>query len=502
MSPTAEAGAEPLRRLAITATTAVAVLMQTLDSTIVNVALPHMQGELSATPDQITWLITSYILATALMTPPCGVLANRFGQKPLFLCGIAGFTAASMLCGFATSLEEMVLCRVLQGASGAVLVPLSQAILLDSYPRAKHGQALAIWSMGATLGPVLGPTLGGWLTEYYSWRWIFYINLPVGLLAFTGAALSMRKGAPGMRRRFDLFGFLLLSCGVASLQLMLDRGETLNWFSSMEIVIELLIAGTAFYLFLVHVFTTREPFVDPLLFRDRNFAVATVLMFVSVMCLFGGMTLTPLFMQNLLGLPVETAGWLLAPRGLGTMIGMWCAGRLIGRLDTRWLVLFGFVLVALTVAEMATFNLEVSQRTLAINGLLQGFGSGFVFLPINTAAFMTLPAQLRNEATSIYSLVRNIGTSIGIAALVTLLAQNSQRHHAELVERVTPFQPALPPLWDWQTPAGAALLNAEISRQASLMAFIDDFWLMAVLPLCVLPVLFFLGRRRGGAAGG
>src|SRR4051812_35900492 len=322
-----------------------ATIMQALDTTIANVALPYMMGSLSATLDQINWVLTSYIVAAAIMTPVTGFLTARFGRKRVFLATVAGFTAASVLCGMAASLEQMVLFRLLQGVFGAPLVPLSQSVLLDSYPKERHGSAMALWGVGVMVGPILGPTLGGWLTEYYDWRWVFYINLPIGILTFLGlsAFLSETKTS---RVALDWLGFLTLSLGIGALQMMLDRGEQLDWFSSTEVVLEAALTGLSLYLFLVHTATAERPFISPKMFRDRNFAIGLVFIFMVGIILLATLALLTPYLQNLMGYPVITAGIVLAPRGVGTMIAMIIVGRVINRVDPRGLIILGLLLTS------------------------------------------------------------------------------------------------------------------------------------------------------------
>ncbi len=483
-----------------------ATIMQALDTTIANVALPHMQGSMSATQDQISWVLTSYIVAAAIMTPPTGYLAARFGRKRLFIASVAGFTIASMLCGAATSLPEMVLFRLLQGAFGAGLVPLSQAVLLDTYPREQHGSAMAMWGMGVMLGPILGPTLGGYLTEYYNWRWVFYINLPVGILALTGiiASVSETEKRPGLP--FDWFGFALLSLAIGALQIMLDCGELQDWFSSYEILIEAALFAVCLYMFLVHMFTARNPFLQPGLFKDRNFAVGLCLIFIVGIVLLATLALLPPFLQDLMGFPVVTAGLVLAPRGIGSMVAMIAVGQLVRRVDTRLLILFGLSLTALALYQMSEFTAEVSIRTIVITGLIQGVGLGFTFVPLSTITFATLDPQYRTDGTAMFSLMRNIGSSIGISVMITLLTQNTQIVHAALVSHLTPFrlamqQPWLPDAWNWHTTAGAEALNQVVTAQAATIAYLDDFQAMMWIVIAVIPLLLLMQGPKHQAAG-
>ena len=482
-----------------------ATIMQALDTTIANVALPYMQGSLSAAADQINWVLTSYIVAAAIATPVTGFLEARLGRKRLFLIAVAGFTAASVLCGIAVSLPEMVLFRLVQGLFGASLVPLSQAVLLDSYPKEKHGSAMAMWGMGVMVGPILGPTLGGWLTEAYDWRWVFYINVPIGIVTFLGLSAYLSQTRTS-RAGFDWFGFAMLSIAIGSFQMMLDRGEQLDWFSSTEIWIEAVLAALAFYLFLVQTFTLKtaggkQPFIDLAIFKDRNFTVGLCFIFVVGIILLASLALITPYLQNLMGYPVVTAGLVLAPRGVGTMVAMMIVGRLINRVDPRTLLGSGLLLTAAVLWEMTGFTPDVSEWTLIRTGILQGMGLGFMFVPLSTITLATLPGHLRTQGTALYSLVRNIGSSIGISLVIFLLTRNTQLVHAELAGKVTPYNDALAALapgriWDMATTLGRAALNAEVTRQAMVVAYANDFKLMMVVALAALPLIFLLRRSK------
>jgi DHA2 family multidrug resistance protein len=499
------AAAAPLNRGMITLSVMLATVMQVVDTTIVNVALPHMQGAMAATQDQISWVLTSYIVAAAIMMPLTGVLADRLGRKRLFAAAVIGFTLASMLCGAATSLTQLVVFRALQGALGASLVPLSQAVLLDTYPREKHGSAMALWGVGVMVGPILGPTLGGYLTEYYSWRWAFYINLPVGILALLGIAAFVPEAKGAEKRGFDFFGFALLSIAIGALQLMLDRGNALDWFDSPEVVLEAATAALAFYLFMVHMFTAEKPFIEPGLFADRNFVAGILLMFTVGVLLLATMALLPPFLQSLLGFPAITAGYVLAPRGVGTMLAMMVVGRIVGKVDTRLLVLTGFMLVAWSLHDMTQFNTEVGSAEIISTGLVQGVGLGFIFVPLSTIAFATLAPSLRNEGTAMFSLVRNIGGSVGISLVMTMLGHELQSSHAALSESITPFRdafqaPGVPQLWSWSTELGRAALDSEVTRQALMIAYLNDFRFMMYLSVLAVPLLFLLRSPRRTAS--
>ena len=489
----------PLQKGFITLSIMLATIMQALDTTIANVALPHMQGELSATQEQISWVLTSYIIAAAIMTAPTGVLAAKFGRKKLFLISVIGFTFASVLCGIAATLPEMVLFRLLQGVFGAALVPLSQAVLLDINPQHRHGQAMAMWGVGVMLGPILGPTLGGWITEYYNWRWCFFINVPIGIFATLGLLAFMPETKLDPSRRFDFFGFGLLSLFLGSMQMMLDRGQTKDWFSSPEIVGEGLLAVICLYMFLVHILTAPKPFIEPAMFKDSNYSFSLMFMFVMGILILATMALLPPYLQGLMGYPVVTTGMVLAPRGVGTMASMMLAGKLLGKVDVRLIIFTGLVLTAMSLWQMSLFNLEITEGMLVKTGLLQGFGMGCVFVPLSTVAYATLPGHYRNDATAVFSLIRNIGSSIGVSIMVTLVSQNTQINHMELGARLSPFGmtaailQAIPqtPINPYST-AGIEILNAEVTRQAAAISYLNDFRLMTwvvVVAMLILPLL-------------
>jgi len=481
-----------------------ATIMQALDTTIANVALPHMQGSLSATQEQISWVLTSYIVAAAIMTPPTGFLAARFGRKRTFLAAVTVFTIASVLCGVAQTLPEMVAFRLLQGMFGAALVPLSQAVLLDSYPKEQHGSAMALWGLGVMVGPILGPTLGGYLTDVYNWRWVFLINLPFGILAFLGILGFVPETNRDRERPFDFFGFAMLSLGIGALQLMLDRGETKGWFGSTEIIVETALAGLGLYLFLVQMLTAERPFLEPRLFKDRNLVVGLSFIFVVGVVLLATLALMPPFLQNLMHYPVVTTGLVLAPRGIGTMIAMILVGRLVGRVDARILIFGGLTATALSLWEMAGFTTDVSEWTIVRTGIVQGLGLGFIFVPLSTLTFATLAPDLRTEATGMFSLLRNLGSSIGVSIVTALLTQYTQINHETLGEHITPYNPMmqapmLPSMWDPATPAGVAALNAAVTQQAATIAYLNDFRLMMYVVLLALPMLLLL-RKPARAA--
>ncbi|MGH8150079.1 MAG: DHA2 family efflux MFS transporter permease subunit [Steroidobacteraceae bacterium] len=490
-----------LHRVPITISVMLASILQALDTTIASVALPRMGGALSATLDEMEWVLTSYIVAAAVMTPLGGWLANRYGRKRVLLVSVAGFTVCSALCGMTQSLGEIVVFRTLQGMAGAALVPLSQAVLLDAYPTEQHGRATALWGMGVLIGPIIGPTLGGWLTDHYSWRWVFYINVPFGLLCLAGLLTYMRE-SPRRVAPFDLFGFATLSLGIGALQIMLDRGQLLDWFSSTQIVVEAGVAALAFYLFFVHSFTARHPFVNLRLFRDRNFAVGNLFIFVIGVVIYATLALLPPMLQDLMGYSVTLSGVLTSPRGVGAFITMAFVGRLFGRVDTRVLVALGLGTAALALSIMCRFSLQMDDHLVIWGGFLQGIGTGLAYVPLAAVSFVTLAPQLRNEGTAIFNLMRNVGSSIGISVMQALLTRHTQIAHASLAGDVSRFSPAVhalrstAPVLDPYSAHGLAMLNQVVTRQASMIAYLDDFKTLMVLTLMLLPLVLLLHPAR------
>ncbi len=486
-----------------------ATLMQALDSTIANVALPYMQGSLSASYDEITWVLTSYIVAAAIMTAPVGWLSARFGQKRLFLVSIIGFTIASMLCGIATSLYEMVLYRLVQGVFGAALVPLSQGTMLNIYPAEQRGSAMAIWGMGVMVGPILGPTLGGYLTELYNWRYVFFVNLPFGVAATIGLWLFLPGEQSRSGLRFDWFGFSVLALGIGGLQLLLDRGETKDWFGSTEIIIESVVAVAGFYLFLVHMITGKKPFISPELFGDRNFVSSLLVMFAVGMVLLASSALLAPWLQELGNYPVEMAGLLLAPRGVGTMFAMLVAGRITNKIDPRFIMAVGVGLLVWSMYRLSTWTPAVQQMDLIVNTMIQGAGIGLVFVPLNVVAFGTLAPRLRYEGTAMLSLLRNVGSSIGISVFEALVTRNTQIEHSVLAVFGSPLNRALqavpPQVARELSPAtahGAQALDQMIQYQAQVIAYANDYWLMAIMSAPILILLFLMRKPKQGEGGG
>jgi DHA2 family multidrug resistance protein len=493
-------------RVAITICVILSTLMQALDTTIANVALPYMQGSVSASQDEIAWVLTSYIVAAAIMTPLTGYLTSRFGLKRLFLVSIAGFTVSSVLCGMAQSLVQIVLFRVLQGLFGAALVPLSQTVLMNINPKERQGSAIALWGVAVMAGPVLGPVLGGWLTQAFSWRYVFYINVPVGILAFFGMMTFLSDTTRNAAAKLDWFGFGTLSLAIAAMQLVLDRGEELDWFGSGEIVVEAIIATSAFYLFLVHTFTAREPFVRLSLFRDRNFTAGTMFVAVVGLTYYASLALQPPYLQNLMNYPIVSAGVVLGPRGVGTMGVMLIVGKLIGRVDTRFLLGLGLGLTAWAFYAMTGWTPDVSQMTIITVGIIQGIGLGFIFVPLSVVTLSTLAPERRAEGAGLYSLSRNIGSSIGISVVNSLLTRNTQVNHAEIARSVTSVNRAFEDLsitqfWDPVSSAGRAALDAVVTQQARIIAYMDDYKLLMIATLAVIPLLVIFKKPPASAAG-
>jgi MFS transporter, DHA2 family, multidrug resistance protein len=492
-------------RVAITICVILATLMQALDTTIANVALPYMQGSVSASQDEIAWVLTSYIVAAAIMTPPTGYLTSRFGLKRLFLVSIAGFTISSVLCGMAQSLVQIVLFRILQGLFGAALVPLSQTVLMNINSKERQGSAIALWGVAVMAGPVLGPVLGGWLTQAFSWRYVFYINVPVGILAFFGMMTFLSDTAKNATAKLDWLGFGTLSLAIAAMQVLLDRGEELDWFSSGEIVAEAIIAASAFYLFLVHTFTAREPFVRLSLFRDPNFTAGVLFIAIVGLTYYASLALQPPYLQNLMNYPIVSAGLVLGPRGVGTMGSMLIVGRLIGRVDTRFLLALGLGLTAWSFYVMTGWTPDVSQKTIVVVGIIQGVGLGFIFVPLSVVTLSTLAPERRAEGAGLYSLSRNIGSSIGISVVNSLLTRNTQVNHAEIARSVTSVNRGFEDLtitqfWDPISAAGRAALDAVVTQQAQIIAYMDDYKLLMIATLAAIPLLIIFKKPPPSAA--
>lgn len=493
---------DPGTRRFITISAMAATLMNTLDTTIANVALPHIQGSVAASSEQITWVLTSYIVAAAIFTPLTGWLAGRFGRRRLMLVSIFGFTIASGLCGLATNLNEIVGFRMLQGVFGAALVPMSQAIFLDINPPEKHGSAMAMWTMGAILGPILGPVLGGWLTDNLTWRWVFYINVPVGLLAFLGIFFFLAETRAETPVKLDLFGFAALALAIASGQLMLDRGQQLDWFSSTEICIEAAAVVFFSYLFIVQTVTARRPFIDLALFADRNFLFCCVLGFLVGVLLFGVLSILPQLLEGLMGYPVVTTGLAMAPRGVGTLVSTIAVGRIARWVDGRLLMFVGLMLNALSMFMMSGMSLQMGESVIVISGFIQGMGSGLVFVPLSTLAFATLAPHFRNEGAAMFTLIRNLGSSIGISILQVVSYRSAEGVSSRLVEGLRPDNPTVATMsssYSLTDPTGIAALSAEVDRQARMVSYIDAFWALGIVSVIAMGLILFMRPPRRGA---
>ena len=479
-----------------------ASLLQVLDTTIANVAIPHMQASLGATVDTVTWVLTSYIIASAVAMPITGWLADRVGARRLFIGAVAAFIATSALCGVAQNLEEMVLFRALQGIAGAFIAPLSQSFLLDSSKPSKHPQMMAIWGMGIMIGPILGPVLGGYLTEYWNWRFVFYVNVPVGILALV--ILLATLPSRGQRRRsFDLFGFAAIAIGLSALQLLLDRGQQVGWFDALEIWLYAGVFASAVWVVIVHFATARNPLLERALFADRNFVIALAFMLAIGMVLFANMALLPPMLQHLFGYSVIDTGLVLMPRGVGILISMQLAGLLTRKgVDARYLVTVGFLITAGSLWEMAGWSLAVDRFHIVMSGAIQGLGIGLVFIPLQTVAFATLPPHLRTDGSSMLNLLRSVGSSIGISIATVMLTRNTQTSHADLAQHVTSATVNgfdLAQLDRFQTYGDTALTIAdlEIQRQAAMIAYIDDYWMMMWMSLAAIPLVLLMRSNTG-----
>jgi DHA2 family multidrug resistance protein len=470
-----------------------------LDTTITIVAVPHMQASLGASPDTITWVLTSYIIASAVFMPITGWLSDRIGQRNLFILAVSGFIGASMLCGAAQNLQEIVLFRAIQGFGGAFIMPLGQAVMLDATRPSRRSQIMALWGIGVVMGPVLGPVLGGFLTENWNWRWVFYVNLPVGGVAIA-LLLAQLPHRPKLRRPFDIVGFLLVGTALAALQLMLDRGPRLDWFDSYEIWIWCGLAISALWMAVIHLFTAEHPLFDRHLFADVNLMTAVVFIFIVGMILFSSMALLPTLLQDIIGYGVIETGMMLAMRGIGVLMSMQVASFLVRReVDARIMVGAGFLGCALSLYMMSAWSLAIKPWDVALPGLVQGLGVGLVFIPLNVSAFATLPSRLRTDASSLMNLFRSIGSSLGISVLTAVLSRNWQVSHADLAAHIDAATGAVINLSAVSRlqPVGGALMSfvdGEINRQAALIAYIDDFHVMMIMALCTAPLVLLMKK--------
>lgn len=482
-----------------------ASLLQILDTTIANVAIPHMQAALGATPDEVSWVLTSYIVASAVAIPTTGWLADRFGSRRLFILSTAGFVLSSMLCGMAQNITQMVLFRIIQGLSGAFISPLSQSAMLDINRPSRQGQMMGIWGMGLMAGPILGPIIGGWLTENWNWRWVFYVNVPLGVISLAIMFAQLPSRAI-VKRRFDMFGFAMIAIAITALQLMLDRGNHVDWFDSVEVWAYAILIASAVWMGAVHFLTTpHQTLFHGALFANRSFVTAFFFMIAMGMVMFASMALMPSMLQRLLGYSVIGTGWALMPRGLGTMVSMYLSGVFVRRgIDSRLVVMLGFLLTTVSFWQMSQWSLEVDQWPIIVSGFIQGLGIGLLFIPLNTSAFATLPPSLRTEGSSLLNLSRSLGASVGIAITTALLARNLQTSHSDLAAHVTA---SMTGMIDFSTvdrfqQAGTtvlAVVDGMINRQAAMVAYIDNYYLMMWLSLLVTPFALLMRKSNPAA---
>ncbi|MGE5213386.1 MAG: DHA2 family efflux MFS transporter permease subunit [Nitrospirota bacterium] len=490
-----------------------ATFMEVLDTSVANVSLPHIAGNLSATTDEATWVLTSYLVANAIVLPAASWLGNLFGRKRFLIACVVLFTIGSVLCGAAQSLGFLVIARVFQGAGGGALQPISQAILLESFPPQKRGAAMAAFVMGVVVAPILGPTLGGWLTDNYSWRWIFYINLPIGV----GAAFlinALVEDPPYLKRisgeNIDYLGLGLLAIWLATLQYVLDRGQELDWFGSRAILFSTIIAAIAFVAFIARELTAEQPIVDLCVWKDRNFAVGSSMVLVIGALLYGTIAVLPLFMQNLLGYTAFNAGIAMSPRGIGAFIGTLIIGRISGRISNRILIGAGFLLLTYSSFMFGGINLEISMRNIIIPSVLNGFAISLIFVPLTTSAMGTLAREQIGNATGIFNLMRNIGGSIGIASITTFIARTAQSNQNVLSSHTSKFNPAFQQqlaaiqsalshkVGDWQAGREAmAVLYRLLSEQAALTSYIHNFRLVGLVCLVCAPMVLLFKKVRG-----
>ncbi|MFN7944685.1 MAG: DHA2 family efflux MFS transporter permease subunit [Blastocatellia bacterium] len=495
----------------IAASVMLATFMEVLDTSVANVALPHMAGNLSATTDEATWVLTSYLVSNAIILPATGWLSSVFGRKRFLIVCVIIFTLASALCGAATSLGMLIVARILQGAGGGALQPIAQSVLLESFPPEKRGSAMAVFGLGVVVAPIIGPTLGGWITDNYSWRWIFYINLPIGALAVVMANLFIedppyiRHRRPG---RIDYIGFGLMALGLATLQLVLDLGQREDWFQSTRIIWATVISGVAMLAFVIRELMTDEPIVNLRVFKNRNFAVGTLLISTVGIVLYGSIALLPLFLQTLLGYPAVQSGMAISPRGFGSIVSMLIVGRLIGRVDSRFLIMFGFGVLAWSTWMLGGLNLEIATRNVVWPNIINGFAMGFIFVPLTTTTMGTLTNEQMGNASGLYNLMRNTGGSVGIALVTTLLARGAQIHQAALVTHLTPYDPALQQrLHELMATLGNSATAMQqaygtiygiLVRQAMLLSYTDNFRLLAALCVACIPAALLFKRVRAG----
>lgn len=505
MADTAATQPVSTSRVLVSIAVMLTTVMVVLDMTIVNVALPHMMGALGATSEQVTWVLTSYLVSDAIFVALTGFLAARFGQRRLILLCIGGFVASSALCGMAQNLPEMVAFRILQGCMGAPIIPLSQAIMVESFGREERGKAMAVWGIGIMVAPVLGPTLGGYITDHLNWRWVFYINVPVGIVSILLALATVRETVRHATRT-DWLGMGLMIAGIGSLQLVLDRGDQEEWFNSDLITLLTLTCVVGLLSFVLRGWRKPDNIVNLHLFRDRNFATSALMMGAFGLGLFGTIAIQPILLERMLGYPAALTGEVMAPRALASAASMFLVGQLITRIDPRYLVLGGIGLSALGTWIMTGYTLDISPGWIAWPGVIQGLGMGMIFVPLSTLAYDTLPRESTAEAAGLFNLVRTIGSSIGISVVATVLTRRTQHHWDVLGGYINPFNPDL---LNWlnahglslNDPLAAQRLAGELNRQAGMLAFVDAFWLVTLSFILMAPLVWLLKRPAPDAQG-
>ncbi|MGE0094884.1 MAG: DHA2 family efflux MFS transporter permease subunit [Alphaproteobacteria bacterium] len=493
-----------LRGIAVMVSVILAGTVYEINITIATVALPHMQGTFAATHDQISWVVTSFVLGMTMVLACSGWLADRFGRKRVFLVGTIGFTLASLLCGTATSVEEAVLWRLLQGGFGAPLMPISQAMTLDAFPKEQHGTANTIWGIATMIGPAMGPTIGGLLVEHHSWPWTFYFGVPFGAVAALGVWLLVREEPHRADRPMDWLGFATLIIVVGMLQFILNRGERLDWFESTEIIVATALTAASLYVFVVHSALVRHPFLEPAMFRDRNFVIGLSLTFVWGFVLHGNIVLVSLMLQELRGFPVVTLGMVMSPRGIGVMAGMVIGNFLLKRMDPRLILAGGFGMIATSSWAMSGWTNDVEGIDVLWTGFLQGTGTGMGFIPLFAMMFATLDGRHRTEGITMFNLVLFTGISCGIAVAVSVLTRSANINHATLVEHISRYndllsQPRAAGAWDMVTRGGLASIEAEVTRQATMIGYLNNFTFIAILSATAIPFVLLFRRPRDGA---
>ncbi len=478
-------------------------MMFAIDTSIANVALPHMQSTMAASQEQIIWVVTSYMIASAIATPLSSWLANRFGRRAVLLLSCGGFTVASMACGMANDLTTAVIARAIQGVTGAGLVPLSQAAVIDATPQSEQGKAVSILGLGVMFGPLFGPTLGGWLTDTLSWRWVYFINLPVGVISFVGLAASLSNTRDERPLRFDMFGFFALSIALACFQLIMDRGQHLDWFDSAEIRFYAVLMGLFGFLMLVHMFTARDTYVRPQLFTDRNFTLGCVMSVAVGVLTFATIPLSTVMMQQNLGYTALFTGIVSSPRSIGTLIAMLFVARMIGKVDNRYFLITGMLMNGIGLFMLSRISNHVDYQHLLLAGLFQGFGSGLTFPPLTALIFATLPSAYRNEGAAMFTLTRSMGSSLGISYLQTEIIQQTSIVRSRLVEGVRPDSPTLQyaaPDFDFGSLPQIAGMSGRIFREANMVAYVDAYWLIFLLALAMVPLIALMRPPRRVAA--